>query len=232
MAPFAASHVLRLQWLLTATDVQRKLARFVRATKAGFNPDQPRVPAGNSDGGQWTSGGGGSSETTDVSSQRRQADERQPQIPDKRPSTAKERNRVIKEVARALPKAGGRLGAIAKAGSWIYEGYASIQAYQDPPKSLDELRDAVSTPEPGYDTHHIVEKTPAEQDGFPSSQINAPENLVRVPRLKHWEITSWYARKSDEFGGLSPRDYLRDKDWDFRFWFGYQVLIRHGVLAP
>ena len=23
--------------------------------KAGFNPDQPRVPAGNSDGGQWTS---------------------------------------------------------------------------------------------------------------------------------------------------------------------------------
>jgi hypothetical protein len=26
--------------------------------KAGFNPDQPRVPEGNSDGGQWTSEGG------------------------------------------------------------------------------------------------------------------------------------------------------------------------------
>lgn len=31
--------------------------------KAGYNPDQPRVPAGSSDGGQWTgSGGGGSAE--------------------------------------------------------------------------------------------------------------------------------------------------------------------------
>jgi pimeloyl-ACP methyl ester carboxylesterase len=29
--------------------------------KSGFNPDQPRVPAGNSDGGQWTDAGGGSS---------------------------------------------------------------------------------------------------------------------------------------------------------------------------
>ncbi len=28
------------------------------AAKAGFNPDQPRVPAGNPDGGQWTSGEG------------------------------------------------------------------------------------------------------------------------------------------------------------------------------
>lgn len=29
-------------------------------TKAGFNPNQPRVPAGSSDGGQWTDSGGGS----------------------------------------------------------------------------------------------------------------------------------------------------------------------------
>ena len=35
-------------------------ARFEAAwRKAGFDPDQPRVPAGNPDGGQWTSGGGG-----------------------------------------------------------------------------------------------------------------------------------------------------------------------------
>ena len=39
--------------------MQRKLARFALATKAGFKPDQPRVPAGNPDGGQWTGGGGG-----------------------------------------------------------------------------------------------------------------------------------------------------------------------------
>jgi hypothetical protein len=33
-------------------------ARFWAESKAGFDPDQPRMPAGNPDGGQWASGGG------------------------------------------------------------------------------------------------------------------------------------------------------------------------------
>jgi CDI toxin RNase A-like protein len=33
-------------------------ARFFGEEKAGFNPDQPRVPAGNPDGGQWIGTGG------------------------------------------------------------------------------------------------------------------------------------------------------------------------------
>ena len=40
--------VLRMEWALT------KLAR-----KAGFDPTQPRVPAGNADGGKWTDADGG-----------------------------------------------------------------------------------------------------------------------------------------------------------------------------
>lgn len=32
------------------------------ALQRKFNPDQPRVPAGNPDGGQWTDGGGGINE--------------------------------------------------------------------------------------------------------------------------------------------------------------------------
>ena len=38
---------------------ERFMAAFMRGDfrqKANFNPDQPRVPAGNADGGQWTSG--------------------------------------------------------------------------------------------------------------------------------------------------------------------------------
>ncbi|MFY9699920.1 MAG: hypothetical protein WAK34_16660 [Rhodoplanes sp.] len=38
--------------------VLKNLARYQEACrKAGFDPDQPRVPAGNPGGGQWTSGG-------------------------------------------------------------------------------------------------------------------------------------------------------------------------------
>jgi hypothetical protein len=46
-----------------------KFALLVR--KGGFGPDQPRVPAGNPDGGQWTSGGGGGSETEFSGNRRR-----------------------------------------------------------------------------------------------------------------------------------------------------------------
>jgi hypothetical protein len=38
------------------------LDRF--AVKSGFDPSQPRVPAGNSDGGQWTDGSGGNGSST------------------------------------------------------------------------------------------------------------------------------------------------------------------------
>jgi hypothetical protein len=42
--------------------VKASYLRWRTALKTGFNPNQPRVPAGNPDGGQWTStaGGGGS----------------------------------------------------------------------------------------------------------------------------------------------------------------------------
>ena len=37
--------------------ILKSFARYQEACrKAGFNPDQPRVPAGNPGGGQWTSG--------------------------------------------------------------------------------------------------------------------------------------------------------------------------------
>jgi hypothetical protein len=117
--------------------------------------------------------------------------------------------------------------------SWlIEEGAPYIEAYADPPKSLEELQDAVSTPARGYDIHHIVEQTPAAQDGFSRSLIDSPDNLVRIPTLKHWQITGWYMTPSEDYGGLSPRSYLRGKSWQERVQVGYRGLIRAGVLRP
>jgi len=50
-------HLLKLQSELAALKAEIKFQRLRRALKA-YNPDQPRVPAGNPDGGQWTSDGG------------------------------------------------------------------------------------------------------------------------------------------------------------------------------
>ena len=45
--------LLRLKWLAAATRFELALLRHDRALK--YRPDQPRVPAGNPDGGRWTS---------------------------------------------------------------------------------------------------------------------------------------------------------------------------------
>jgi hypothetical protein len=152
-----------------------------------------------------------------------------PMIPREGPPTASERNDVARAVARWLARDRGH--AIEGA-DWFSEYEPSVQAYLDPSKTLQELQQAVSAPKPGYDIHHIVEKTSAEQDGFPKLMINAPENLVRIPRFKHWEITGWYMTKNDAYKGLSPRDCLRGKAWADRIGVGLDALILHGVLKP
>jgi hypothetical protein len=116
--------------------------------------------------------------------------------------------------------------------AWLFELEPSIEAYLDPPRSLEELQRGVSDPKQGYDIHHIVEKTFAEKDGFPTSMIHGPENLVRIPRFKHWEINSWYMTKNRTYNDLAPRDYVRGKDWVIRRSVGLDALIQHGVLKP
>ncbi|GLS30522.1 hypothetical protein SAMN04488498_103165 [Mesorhizobium albiziae] len=54
------SRIKEIQSALASLDVDIKLLRL--GMKAGFNPSQPRVPAGDPDGGQWTDTGAGGSD--------------------------------------------------------------------------------------------------------------------------------------------------------------------------
>ena len=150
-------------------------------------------------------------------------------IPEERPPTAKERNDAAREIARWLIQ---NRGNVIEGATWLLELEPMIEAYLDEPRTLEELRQAVSNPKQGYDIHHIVEKTSAEDDGFPKSMIHGPDNLVRVPRFKHWEITSWYMTKNDAYQKRPPRDFLRDKTWAERRAVGLDALIKHGILKP
>ncbi len=55
------SGFLRLKWLAAATRFEIAMHRHDRALRRAlkYRPDQPRVPRGNADGGQWTREGGG-----------------------------------------------------------------------------------------------------------------------------------------------------------------------------
>jgi hypothetical protein len=245
----ASARLRRMRSLLWADVVKVKLHDLERALKANFNPNQPRVPAGNPDGGQWTGVGGPQASQGSGPGTPRQPNQSQlasstedplgdpPNIPKDRPPTSRGRVRVYVEAAKWLGRAmlretvGKRLGtfiSILEETGWLQPTIDAVRTFADPPKSLEELQEAVSTPAPGYDLHHIVEQTSAEQDGFPRSTIDAPDNLVRVPRLKHWLITGWYMTPNEEFGW--PRTYLKQKTWEERVRVGLDALIDAGVL--
>ena len=55
----ASAQLRRVGWFLHAELVEIKGRCLARAIRAKFDPNQPRVPAGNPDGGEWTGTGGG-----------------------------------------------------------------------------------------------------------------------------------------------------------------------------
>jgi hypothetical protein len=218
--------LVRLRSELSAIKAELKFWRLLRNSKA-YNPNQPRVPAGNPDGGQWTSDGGSLTAPRTRLAGPLPTDD-PPELPKEKPQTAKERTRIIRQLAKRRSP----IGLLIEAIPWLRERSAEIQASFDPPKSLEELQRAASTPAPGYDIHHIVERGPAEREGLPREQIESLDNKVRIPRLKHWDINTWYGTKNEDFGNLSPRDYLRGKSWEERRQVGFDALVRFGVLRP
>ena len=170
-----------------------------------------------------------------------------PPIPaeDPGPST---RWQVIKAVASWAAKrlailagediAGGPVGWLlnaAQIASWVHSDAPYIQAYTDPPQSLEDLQAAAHGARPGYDVHHIVEQASGRGGEIPPELINEPENLVSIPTLRHWELNSWYQRKNLEFqdaegNDMTPRDYLMGKGYDERRRVGLIGLRAVGVL--
>ena len=67
---------------------------------------------------------------------------------------------------------------------------------------------------------------------LPEGLIDSPDNLVAIPRWKHWLINAWFQRRNDRYGGLSPRKYLVGKSWEIRRMVGLDAMIETGVLKP
>ncbi|WP_404934747.1 hypothetical protein [Nitratireductor sp. L15S-10] len=156
----------------------------------------------------------------------------EPKIPHRRPARARERNRIGRAAARYLRTLPlwQQVRFLARVGWLANEAGHTIRSYSDEPRALEELKGRATFPRSGYDIHHIVEKTPAYRDGFSREMIESPQNKVLVPRYKHWEITAWYARNNKEWGGVSPRAYLRGRNWEERELMGRYALRKFGVL--
>jgi hypothetical protein len=102
------------------------------------------------------------------------------------------------------------------------------QTYRDPPRTLWGLQNAVPNKRDGTQVHHIVERV-SEREGFSEAKIYGFENEVRIPTLKHREITSWYQTKNKFYDWMSPREYLRGKTWEDHRSVGLLALKKFGV---
>lgn len=251
---------LRLRSRLAADAFLAALDRYRALRAKQFDPNQPRVPAGSPEGGQWTNGeagqggwpvfdfgpiGAGPIEVAPLAAaagighNRGPSLDEPPQIPKQDPGDPKTRLQKAKEAAkwlakfgaRRLPVVGGVVVAV-EAAQWLRAEWPSIRSYQDKPKTYDELVRGAREARPGYHRHHVVEQRSAEREGFPRSMIDGVDNVVSVPIYKHRRISGWYQTPNADFGGLCPRDYLRGKDWSERVRVGREALKREGVLKP
>jgi hypothetical protein len=247
MHPFSAfaEEIAAERRLLKVLRLQAK-ALELRLWLRKYSPDQPRVPAGNPDGGQWTSGSGGGFSDLGTFGLDDGIDglfggdgtgqpgdgggSNDPELPIDRPPRVAERVGLLKQLAEVVIKSPLRWLAILDQSPWVKLSRYSIEPYNDPPKELGELISDVNSPRFGYQVHHIVEQSAARRDGFPEHVINSRENLVLVPTMKHWEITSWFMTSNDDYGGDSPRNYLQGRSWDVRKEVGLQALRRAKVL--
>jgi hypothetical protein len=168
-----------------------------------------------------------------------------PEIPAEEPDTTQQVNVVLRAVATWLARALALYGsadprvrllfAAIEATAWLADYPPKILSYLDGPKTLEELQDAVANPRFGYEIHHIVEAQRRPDDPQRNSKrfpdrIDSRENLVRVPYWKHVEISSWYSTPNKELGGLTPREFLRGKNWEDQYQKGIEILRQFGVL--
>lgn len=125
---------------------------------------------------------------------------------------------------------------IKEIGRAIQQSKASL----DPPKTLVELQTPPTDNVLGYDQHHIVGqnrdnvlKTPIKVsvEKFGWNLIDAPSNLVWIPRLKHELITGYYNSKveGDPYGRLR-RQIINEGDFAAQREAGLQALRLFGVL--
>ena len=159
-----------------------------------------------------------------------------PDIPNSRPSRSSTRIGVVRAISNWLARNAGLLADVCfgfqRNIEWLQDYQDVIQANRDPPRTLKELMDGVGKKRPGYDDHHIMEQTAAERWGLTRSEIDDPSNLVSIPRLKHYQITGWYAKPNRDYGGLSPREFLSDKGPEIRRAVGLRALRLFEVLTP
>ena len=145
----------------------------------------------------------------------------------------------------SIPRLPTELFAIASQIATLMATSPVALTYFDPPKDIEDLsadtqyREFASFDEfkryygpagPGYEWHHIVEQNPDNQEQFTPEQIHNSENIIRVPTLKHQEISGYYSSKPEELGGDTVRQNVSRRSLEQQRSYGETELRKRGVI--
>lgn len=156
-----------LRHRLVALKARTRLLRHELARK--YNPDQPRVPAGNADGGQWTSGGGGGGPAlagTDVLGDLGNAFSTALSFGDVVADTSGEESWAFYQDASRPDGSLAERAVVNRDGSTIHSEFAEPDRKSD----WDE-RHTVTSPEGGKTTFETAGRTQTIRDGGPDGEV-------------------------------------------------------------
>lgn len=162
--------------------IQAKRLKLL-AAKAGFRPNQPRMPAGHPDGGQWVDEGLPAPDQAPRLWLAGDRPELPPDVPEREPPTIRERNAWSVRVGKYLATTSQTFAA-SVFGNWlIRHAEHRIRAYLTPARTLQELQDMAFDRPAGFDIHHIVEQTPARTMDFPTRRSTRGRIRLQCPRI-------------------------------------------------
>ena len=159
--------IVLLRRRLVSLKAQTRLLRQKFARK--YNPDQPRVPAGNTGGGQWTSGGGGGDATptgADFLGDLGNAFSTALSFGNVVPDTSGEESWAFYQDATRPDGSLAERAVVNRDGSTIHSEFAEPDR-----KSDGDERHTVTTPEGGKTTFETSDRTQTIRDGGPDGEV-------------------------------------------------------------
>jgi hypothetical protein len=114
----------------------------------------------------------------------------------------------------------------------------SIKSVPVPNKGFDsfgKLKGFLGDPGKGNAWHHFVEQSQVgKRANFTSKRVNNLNNIIAIPHGKgtvHSEISAHYSSKFKFTDGLTVRDWLATKSFDFQFQYGKELLEQYGTVT-
>ena len=91
-------------------------------------------------------------------------------------------------------------------------------------------------PGSGNQWHHIVEQSQVgRRANLNAEQVNNVNNIIAVPSGSgsiHSKISGYYSSKPAFTNGLTVRDWLSTKSYDYQFEFGLNKMKEFGEVVP